>query len=302
MDDLTGVIPLYKPKGMTSHDCVNKLRKILKTKKIGHTGTLDPDVDGVLPMCIGKATKIAEYLSEDGKTYRGVIKLGQSTTTEDASGDIVEEVPIQKGWHRSEIEQVFQRFIGEIEQIPPFYSAVKVRGKRLYEYAREGITVERPRRKVTIHRLELASDDEQFQERIPFVVECSKGTYIRTLTVDIGQALGVPAHMESLTRTRSGAFQLADCLTFKEIEEAVASGTVSALMVSIGEALTTFPSWIVDEKTEADIKHGKVLPLPKNFQNKRMAVYNKKGVCLAIYQVHPERPDVIKPEKVFVVN
>ncbi|MGV3488294.1 MAG: tRNA pseudouridine(55) synthase TruB [Tuberibacillus sp.] len=302
MDGLTGVIPLYKPRGMTSHDCVNKLRKLLHTKKVGHTGTLDPEVDGVLPMCIGRATKIAEYLSDEGKAYKGVIRLGFSTTTEDAIGDIVEEKPVQQSWTRAEIEAVFRRFTGDIEQVTPLYSAVKVNGKKLYEYARAGIPVERPIRKVTIHKLELPPEEDCYTERIPFIVDCSKGTYIRTLTVDIGKALGFPAHMESLTRIRSGQFELKDCVDFDDIETAVKTKKTEDILVGIGQALRSFPSWVVDEKTEQDVLNGKVMPLPKHFQNEHLAVYNKHGDCLAIYQKHPEKPDMIKPEKVLVIK
>lgn len=302
MSGITGVIPLYKPRGMTSHDCVNILRKLLGTKKVGHTGTLDPDVDGVLPMCIGRATKIVQYLTNDGKTYEGVIALGSSTTTEDQSGEIIEEKPVKEMWNRREIEGVFKRFTGPIEQTPPLYSAVKVNGKKLYEYARAGIPVERPTRTVSIYRLELPCGEDHFTERIPFVVECSKGTYIRTLTVDIGRALGYPAHMETLTRTRSGQFHLKGCLTFAQIEEAVSNQTIQDRLTTIGEALQSMASWVVDEATEKQVLNGKVLPMPKNFQSEQVAVYNKHGDCLAIYCKHPTKTDMIKPEKVLVIG
>jgi tRNA pseudouridine55 synthase len=302
MSGITGVIPLYKPRGMTSHDCVNILRKLLRTKKVGHTGTLDPDVDGVLPMCIGRATKIVQYLTNDGKTYEGVIALGSSTTTEDGSGVVIEEKAVQDTWNRMDIEKVFQRFTGEIEQVPPMYSAVKVNGKKLYEYARSGIPVERPTRKVTIYRLELPPGEKRVTERIPFVVECSKGTYIRTLTVDIGRALGYPAHMETLTRTRSGQFHLKDCYTFDQIEQAVSNQTIHELVTTIGVALQSMDSWVVDEETEKEVQNGKVLPMPKNFQSEQAAVYNKHGDCLAIYCKHPTKTDMIKPVKVLSIG
>ncbi|MDP4107873.1 MAG: tRNA pseudouridine(55) synthase TruB, partial [Bacillota bacterium] len=155
---MEGILPLFKPAGLTSHDCIFKLRKILKTKKVGHTGTLDPDVTGVLPVCIGRATKVAEYVTDAGKAYEGEVTIGFSTTTEDASGEVVEKKTIDRVITREEIEAVFSSLTGEIEQTPPMYSAVKVNGTRLYEYARKGIEVERPTRKVRIYSIELLDD------------------------------------------------------------------------------------------------------------------------------------------------
>src|SRR6476620_5807093 len=155
---MDGILPLLKPKGMTSHDCVFKLRKILKTKKVGHTGTLDPDVTGVLPICIGRATKVAEYLTEAGKAYEGEVTLGFSTTTEDASGDKVAEKRITQVFQREQILEVLESLTGKIEQTPPMFSAVKVNGKKLYEYARAGIEVERPTREVTIYEITLLDE------------------------------------------------------------------------------------------------------------------------------------------------
>ena len=162
---MEGIIPLFKPKGMTSHDCVFKLRKILKTKKVGHTGTLDPDVSGVLPICIGRATKVAEFITDAGKAYEGEVTLGYSTHTEDASGEIVEEKKVDRIITKDEIEKVFHDFTGTITQTPPMFSAVKVNGKRLYEYARQGMIVERPTRTVNIYSIELLDDRLQFAGR-----------------------------------------------------------------------------------------------------------------------------------------
>ena len=150
-----GILPLWKEKGMTSHDCIFKLRKILHMKRIGHTGTLDPSVEGVLPICLGQATKVAEYIMNQGKTYVATVSIGTSTTTEDADGEVVEQNLSTKHFSKEQIISALQRLTGEITQTPPMYSAVKVNGKRLYEYAREGKVIERPSRKVTIHRLEL---------------------------------------------------------------------------------------------------------------------------------------------------
>ncbi|HZG72243.1 MAG TPA: tRNA pseudouridine(55) synthase TruB, partial [Chondromyces sp.] len=203
---MNGILPLWKERGMTSHDCVFRIRKILRTKKVGHTGTLDPDVDGVLPICIGRATKLSDYIMNAGKTYEGEVTIGYSTTTEDASGDTVEQQTVDRSFTRADILSVLASLTGEISQTPPMYSAVKVKGKKLYEYARQGIEVERPSRTVTIHELELLDERELFEgETITFSFRavCSKGTYIRTLAVMIGERLGFPAHMSRLTRTAS---------------------------------------------------------------------------------------------------
>src|SRR5699024_9145927 len=181
-------IPLFKPKGPTSHDCVFKLRKMLGQKKIGHTGTLDPEVEGVLPICLGEGTKVIPFLSGHLKEYIADIYLGRSTTTEDATGETVEEATFFNMPSESEINRVLTGFKGEITQVPPMFSAVKVDGKRLYEYARQGIEVDRPARQVLIKELkQLSRDDANQMVRIKAI--CSKGTYIRSLCVDIGKAL-----------------------------------------------------------------------------------------------------------------
>ena len=217
---INGIINLKKEAGMTSHDAVFKLRKILHEKKIGHGGTLDPDVVGVLPIAVGKATRVIEYMTEAGKVYRGQICLGFSTTTEDASGELVEKTPVSE-LTEEEVDQALTQFVGEITQVPPMYSAVKVNGKRLYEYARAGQEVERPERHVTIYDFKRTSslnfkDDCCYFD---FEVACSKGTYIRTLSVDLGKLLGFASHMSYLERQASAGLQLEDALTLSEIAE-----------------------------------------------------------------------------------
>lgn len=207
---MDGILPLWKEKGMTSFDCVFKVRRLLQTKKVGHSGTLDPEVDGVLPICVGKATKVVEYLLESNKVYQGEICLGIATETEDAHGEIVNQEEIITPFTIEEIDAMMETFKGEIIQIPPMYSAVKVNGKRLYEYARKGETVERPERRVKIYEFKRTStpvyDEASKTQKWQFEVSCSKGTYVRTLAVDLGEKLGVPAHMSQLTRIKSGPF------------------------------------------------------------------------------------------------
>ena len=206
---------------MTSHDVIFKLRKILGTRKIGHGGTLDPDVVGVLPIAVGKATRMVEFMQDEGKVYEGEITLGFSTTTEDASGEIVERTPVEAPLDAAEVDRMIAQMVGEIEQVPPMYSAVKVNGRKLYEYARAGEEVERPVRQVTIYEFTRTSEIsyEESLARFRFRVKCSKGTYIRTLSVDLGQKLGYAAHMSHLTRTSAAGLLLDDALTLEEVAE-----------------------------------------------------------------------------------
>ncbi|QWH29994.1 tRNA pseudouridine(55) synthase TruB [Bacillus mycoides] len=302
---MEGVVLLHKPKGMTSHDCVFKLRKILREKRIGHTGTLDPDVTGVLPICVGRATKIAQFLTSETKTYEGEVTLGFSTTTEDASGEVVEKQDVNRVITRKEVEEVLAELTGTIEQMPPMFSAVKVNGKKLYEYARAGQEVERPVRTITIHEFVLLDEREVFEgENISFRfrVTCSKGTYVRTLAVMIGEKLGFPSHMSHLVRTASGEFLLEDCISFEEIEENVQNGTVESIFISIDEALSKFPKMVVDEKQAEKIKNGMFLNNELETTAPFITVFDKNDRCLAIYKHHPKHPGMLKPMKVLVNN
>ena len=211
---INGVINIYKIKGFTSHDVVAKLRGILKQKKIGHTGTLDPDATGVLPVCLGSATKLCDMLTDKEKEYVAKVRLGIVTDTQDMTGTVL----CQKKVHVDEkqVTEALQTFVGEYEQIPPMYSALKVNGKKLYELAREGKEVERKARPVTIHYIEIM--DMQLPE-LTIKVGCSKGTYIRTLCHDLGERLGCGAAMAALERTKSGQFTLDTALTLAELEE-----------------------------------------------------------------------------------
>lgn len=300
---MEGILPLYKEKGMTSHDCVFKLRKILKTKKIGHTGTLDPEVSGVLPICIGRATKVAEFITDAGKSYEGEVTLGYATTTEDATGEIVEKKTIERVITREEIESVFQELTGTISQTPPMYSAVKVKGKRLYEYARQGIEVERPTRNVHIYSLELLDQRQSFSgETISFRfrVSCSKGTYIRTLAVMIGEKLGFPAHMSDLIRIQSAGYTLSDCYTLEEITERMEQGMINEIVKPLETALAHLPKYVISDKIAKKVKNGAVLPLPDSFMHEEnpIVVETNDGIALAIYIHHPEKPGMMKPLKV----
>ncbi|WP_117282805.1 tRNA pseudouridine(55) synthase TruB [Streptococcus intermedius] len=292
---MNGIINLRKEAGMTSHDAVFKLRKILKTKKIGHGGTLDPDVVGVLPIAVGKATRLVEFMQEEGKVYEGEITLGCSTTTEDASGDLLERTPVTELLEEVLIDEAIESMTGEICQIPPMYSAVKVNGRKLYEYARAGQEVERPERQVTIYSFERTSpiSYEDEQARFRFRVKCSKGTYVRTLSVDLGAKLGFASHMFQLTRISSAGMSLEDALTLDEIAERVAEEDFSFLQpleLGIGDLVKID---LTKEQAE-DVRFGRFIDVNSNetqvagfFQGKLLAILEK-------------RDEEYKPRKVFL--
>lgn len=300
---MEGIIPLWKEKGMTSHDCVFKMRKILKTKKIGHSGTLDPDVEGVLPIAIGKATKVIEYMVDSKKTYEGEITLGYSTTTEDRSGEVVSSKPVDSDLSIEDIDKIMSSFIGEIIQTPPMYSAVKVNGKRLYEYARAGEKIERPSRAVNIYNYERTSD--VFYNKIAntasfaFKVSCSKGTYVRTLAVDTGESLGFPAHMSKLIRTESGGYQSSDSFTLVQVKEAMDNLEIEKIIKPLETVLTPFSAYELNEEEWNRVRNGALIPKAEIPGNKKMPVVfyiNQKAV--AIYSDHPTKLDLLKPIKV----
>lgn len=304
-----GILPLYKPRGLTSFDCVAKIRKLYHTRKVGHSGTLDPSVDGVLPICLGDATKVVQFLVASGKQYQGSITLGFATTTEDLDGDEIAREPITKPFSSSEIDQALATMTGEITQIPPMFSAVKVNGRRLYDYARHGETVERPKRQITIERFEQRQvatyNAEQQTQTIYFTVACSKGTYVRTLAVDVGKQLGVPAVMSDLTRLKSGGFTLDETVTFEQIEAAVTAGTEAELLAPIETALTAYPQVTLTDELWSHVKNGAWL-LPEEGQqpnpdaNTIVAfTYQDRIKCLYSYRTDSQR---YKPLKMFSVD
>ncbi|MBD8025726.1 tRNA pseudouridine(55) synthase TruB [Ureibacillus sp. Re31] len=299
---MNGILPLWKERGMTSHDCVFQLRKILKTKKVGHTGTLDPGVEGVLPICIGQATRIAEYLTDAGKVYEAVVSIGKTTTTEDAEGETVEEDPTFKKITRQQLFETLESLTGVIEQTPPMYSAVKVNGKKLYEYARKGEVVERPTRQVTIYSLQLLDNEESFEgEEVTFRIRiaCSKGTYIRTLAVQIGEKLGFPAHMASLVRTASGTFHKENCVTLQQVQEMMKEERVEQIILPVEYALSSYPFIEIDQSNEKQILNGQVLPKHTLLKENDKIVFSIKGKALAVYVEHPTKEGLMKPEKMF---
>lgn len=263
---MDGVLLVHKPAGMTSHDVVNRIRKIFHTKKVGHCGTLDPEATGVLVLCIGKATKALQFLMSETKEYQATLVLGQATDTYDASGQVVDQKPFQGVFN---VDNVLQSFVGLQEQLPPMYSAIKVNGKKLYEYARNHEKVEVQPRSIVIHRIKLIDQHDQF---ITFRVQCSKGTYIRSLCVDIGQKLGYPAHMQKLVRLASGHFRLENCFSLEDIEQG------HYHMLSLEEAFQHFEHYVVEDAQI--VYHGKKI---KSDIDHQVVVCNQEGQVLAVY-------------------
>ena len=233
---MDGILVINKEKDYTSHDVVAKLRGILRMKKIGHTGTLDPQAQGVLPVALGKGTRLVELLTQKKKTYRAVLRLGVETDTQDMTGTILSEKEVSVT--EEDVRKVCRSFLGHQLQVPPMYSALKVNGKKLYELAREGKVVERAPRPVEFYEINVESVTLPL---VTFTVTCSKGTYIRTLCHDIGQKLGCGGAMEELLRTASGKFTLTDSYTLAEIERFVSDGTIEQKVLSISQVLSDYP-------------------------------------------------------------
>lgn len=253
---MDGIINVHKEKGFTSHDVVAKLRGILHQKKIGHTGTLDPDATGVLPVCVGRATKVCELLTDKSKTYVAVVRLGVVTDTQDMTGKIVEKCPVNV--KPEEIERIVSGFTGEIWQTPPMYSAIKVNGRRLYELARQGIEVERKKRKITIYSCKVTGYNLDADEFTMEVV-CSKGTYIRTLCHDIGEKLSCGACMASLVRTEVEPFFIEDAYTLSQIEEIYRAGKIDEMITPVDRIFLDCPQVVVLEEGIRYLKNGNVV-------------------------------------------
>jgi tRNA pseudouridine55 synthase len=277
---MDGVLVIDKPKGPTSFDVVRQVRGLLKVKKVGHTGTLDPMATGVLPLCLGEATKVAGFITEGDKAYDAVVRLGAETDTQDAEGKVVAEAPVPP-LTAALLEEVLGRFRGSFEQVPPMYSAVKVGGKRLYELARAGEEVERASRQVTVYELVLR-DFNATQLRLS--VRCSKGFFVRTLAYDIGRALGCGAHLEVLRRTVSGPFTLAHALPLADLAAlAREPEALAKRLLPTSEALVDLPALRVSTEDAARVSHG--VPVEAPSQPGRVRVVDPSGTLLAVAEV-----------------
>lgn len=277
---MDGVLVIDKPKGPTSFDVVRQVRGLLRVKKVGHTGTLDPMATGVLPLCLGEATKVAGFITEGDKAYDAVVRLGAETDTQDAEGKVVAEAPVP-ALTSALLEEVLGRFRGSFEQVPPMYSAVKVGGKRLYELARAGEEVERASRHVTVYELVLR-DFSANQLRLS--VRCSKGFFVRTLAYDIGRALGCGAHLEGLRRTHSGPFTLAQALPLADLAAlAQAPEALARRLVPVSEALTDLPAVRVSAADATRVSHG--VPVEAPAHPGRVRVVGPSDALLAVAEV-----------------
>lgn len=307
---LSGIINVYKEKGYTSFDVVAKLRGILKTRKIGHTGTLDPDAEGVLPVCLGKATKVCDLLTDKRKEYEAVMLLGRMTDTQDISGTVLSEKEVIAA--EEEVRTAVMGFVGDYMQIPPMYSALKVDGKKLCDLARAGVTVERKARPVQIYRIEIL--DMQLP-RVRMRVFCSKGTYIRTLCHDIGAKLGCGACMESLLRTKVDRFYLEDALRLSEIEKLVCEEAkevpsenwhagMFSFIQPVDAVFSQYPKAAVSARYDKVLYNGNRMR-PEHFLDYRsewedgaIRVYDESGNFIGIYKFQKDRADY-KPVKLF---
>lgn len=303
---MDGILAIHKEVGMTSHDVVFKLRKILKTKKVGHTGTLDPEVSGVLPICVGKATRVSDYVMESGKSYRAEVTIGVSTTTEDQTGEIVDQKRVDQNlWDKDEIIATLKQLEGDIEQIPPMYSAVKVNGKKLYEYARQNIEVERPVRRVHINSIDLISDIIYENDICKFEieVECGKGTYIRTLATQIGALLNYPAHMSHLIRLKSGGFTLNQAIKLDDLREIVEQDKLQDVILPLEYGLNGLTKITVHDKNVVTrIQNGQKIEKSLIDESKHdgefVVWYEDKAI--AIMDTYDKNETLYKPKKVFL--
>lgn len=287
-NNLNGIINIYKEKNYTSHDVVNIVRKTLNKVKTGHTGTLDPQAEGVLPICIGKATKIADYIASDIKEYIAEIKFGITTSTQDSTGDIIEKKDVLCS--NEEILNAVLSFKGEYMQTPPMYSALKVNGKKLYEIAREGKIIERKKRLINIYNIELLNFIQTDKALIK--VLCSKGTYIRTLCNDIGEKLNCGAHMSSLIRTRAGNFYIKDSIKLDEFKKLVQNGKTSQYLQPIDRVLHDYKKIIVNKNMNKLLYNGNKINLNDIFGNdiklnddENILVYDCENNIIGIYKV-----------------
>lgn len=296
---MNGIILVNKPEDFTSFDVCAKMRGILHIKRIGHAGTLDPMATGVLPVFVGKATKACDIMPDSSKAYRANVKFGVETDTLDRTGTVTET--FEKKSTESDIISVLPKFKGEITQIPPMYSAVKVNGKKLYELARQGKTVERPERKVTIEKLELEKFDEENQTAV-FYIECSSGTYIRTLADDIAKAAGSGAYLTDLVRTKAAGFDISQTFTLEQVQQMADENRVEDAIISVDKIFSDMPKITLSAKQTVMYKNGVKLYLKniKNLKNgvEKYTVYSDKNEFLGIAKTDTEN-EVLKIGKNF---
>lgn len=294
---MNGIINIYKPSGMTSFDVIAFLRKLLKIKKIGHCGTLDPGAEGVLVVCIGKATKVIEYLISDDKIYRAELTLGISTDTQDSFGKVLSSKEVLLS--EDETRKAVNSFVGISTQIPPMYSAIKVGGKKLYELARKGQVVEREPRKIHIYSIDILKIEKN---KVTFDVKCSKGTYIRTLCSDIGDKLQVGGYMSSLIRIRSGDFESQASFSLESLEKLVQANQFHKALIKPDEALKSFDKIFIDAEEEKKFINGAKISFQEVLQKtNKVRVYNMNERFLGIGRLIQEKQKaILKADKLLI--
>ena len=299
-----GILPIYKERGMTSHDVVFRARRILQMKKIGHSGTLDPEVDGVLLLLLGGATKVSDYAMDLGKSYRAEVCIGLKTTTEDLTGDIVEECEVSN-INIDEIKSILKSMIGEIEQKPPIYSAIKVNGRKLYEYARSGqFDIEIPTRKVNIYNISFIENSEYYKDDkfyFSIDIDCGKGTYVRTIATSIGEKLRLPSTMSKLTRTRSGEIILEKCLKLSEVEQCVQEGLLEQKLLRKEYALEEYQFVEIPKYRAQQVMNGlrfRKNPFP-DYDFTDGIVFTYKGEAIAIYYLKDKDDELLSVKTTF---
>lgn len=292
--NIHGVVLLDKPAGISSNRALQKVRGIYQARKAGHTGSLDPFATGMLPVCLGEASKTAAFMLEAGKRYRATARLGEATTTGDVEGEVIQTCPVANVDFET-LTQILQSFVGDIEQVPPMYSALKHRGKPLYEYARAGIEIDRPARPVTIHQLDLV---EWNAPRLTFDVVCSKGTYIRTLAEDIAAALGSCAHLVALRRFVVEPFGDYPMHTLEALQDALEKGELQDCLLPIDAGLPGWPRVELDSAQHGKFQHGNHFPLLTGSREPgKVRVYGPEGNLLGLGEVSVE--GILQPAKVF---
>ena len=303
---IDGILIVDKPEGLTSHDVVARLRRILKTKRIGHTGTLDPFATGVLVMLIGKATRLAQFLDKDKKEYEATIRLGSETDTGDKTGELRIMNYELRDVSDDELDNVLTSFQGEMEQTPPMFSAKKVAGKKLYELARKGIEIERKPVKVKIYEIEKMESGRQKMENentsdVKIRVVCSAGTYIRTLAEDIGKKLEMGAHLVALRRTGAGQFDLSKAVTLEELEEIVSENKLSKVLISMNNALVHLPNVMLDDEEIKNTQNGKKLKFEDaQFENNQAIRMLDEAENLLAVGFYDEEQKSIQPRIVMI--
>ncbi|HVB22338.1 MAG TPA: tRNA pseudouridine(55) synthase TruB [Ktedonobacteraceae bacterium] len=294
---IDGILNINKPTGMTSHDVVAKVRKLLKQKRVGHAGTLDPAASGVLPICVGQGTRVAEYLSESGKAYSADILFGIVTDTYDAEGSVVRTASTEN-LTLDEIEQVLPSFLGPQMQMPPLYSAIKLQGQPAYKRMRAGEDITLAPRPIIITRLDILAWQPP---KLTLAIECSKGTYIRSLAYDLGERLNCGAHLVGLVRTRSGPFSLSDSISLDQLAEAVENGTIEQYVHPSDSVLQHYPAILLDDATTERVLHGNTFPYDTETKAELARVYDTHGQFVAIAEWDMER-GMWQPTKVFAVD